>query len=61
VDRDETSSRLCALVTELLRAHRHLRGVVFDRPTVIEGAQAKGRGDDGVEERLEFVRGSFFD
>jgi SAM-dependent methyltransferase len=50
-----------ALVSELLRAHRHLRGVVFDLPTVIEGARAIGRGADGVEERLEFVRGSFFD
>jgi hypothetical protein len=48
------------LLTSLLRAHPHLRGVLFDIPPVIEGARARVEGT-GVASRVELVAGSFFE
>jgi len=49
-----------ALLAAVLRAHPGLRGVLFDLPTVIEGARAYLAGA-GVAERCRIVGGSFFD
>jgi len=49
-----------ALLGAILRAHSHLQGILFDRPSVVAGAR------DALEalrvgERCETVAGSFFD
>lgn len=48
-----------ALLVALLEAHATMRGVLFDRPEVVEGV-ADGL-DTGIAERLRIVGGSFFD
>jgi hypothetical protein len=48
------------LLAAVLRAHGHLRGVLFERPTV--GAQAhEVLSAAGVSERCEVITGDFFD
>ena len=49
-----------ALLTSILRAHPHLRGVLFDIPPVIEGARKRVE-QSGVAGRLALVAGSFFE
>lgn len=48
------------LLSMLLRGNADLRGVLFDRPEVVEEAKALV-SSFGVEERCEFVPGSFLD
>ncbi|HEU5295543.1 MAG TPA: methyltransferase [Burkholderiaceae bacterium] len=48
------------LIATLLRAHRHLRGVLVDLPHAI-GPAATWLAEQGVEGRCELVSGSFFD
>jgi hypothetical protein len=48
------------LLAAVLGAHRHLRGVLFDRPDVIAGAHDV-LGQAGVSDRCEVVAGDFFD
>jgi len=50
-----------SLVIALLHKNPHLRGIVFDLPSVINSARAKTSQDDGVGERIEFVGGSFLE
>lgn len=47
------------LLAAILRAHAHLRGILFDRPAVAAGAAAVLRAA-GVEDRCEIVPGDFF-
>jgi hypothetical protein len=47
------------LVSTVLQAHPHLRGVVFDLPSVVEGARERLR-DAGLADRAEAVGGDFF-
>jgi SAM-dependent methyltransferase len=47
------------LLAAILRAHRHLRGVLFDRPAVAADAAGVLRSA-GVEDRCEVVPGDFF-
>lgn len=49
-----------AVLAELLRAHPHLRGVLFDRAATIEGAHALIESA-GVVDRCELVAGDFFE
>jgi predicted O-methyltransferase YrrM len=49
-----------ALLAQLLRAHPHLRGVLFDREATIAGAQAV-LDRAGVRDRCETVSGDFFE
>jgi SAM-dependent methyltransferase len=48
------------LLAEVLRRHQHIRGVLFDRPAVIERARARLR-EQGLADRVEFVGGSFLE
>jgi hypothetical protein len=48
------------LLAAILRAHSHLRGVLFDLPAVSADAVAVLRAA-GVEDRCEIVAGDFFD
>jgi hypothetical protein len=48
-----------ALLIGLLRAHRHLRGIVFDQPHAAERAQ-KAIAEHGLSERCDAVGGDFF-
>jgi SAM-dependent methyltransferase len=47
------------LLAAILRAHGHLRGVLFDRPAVVAGAAGVLRAA-GVEDRCEVTGGDFF-
>jgi O-methyltransferase domain/Dimerisation domain len=49
-----------ALLAGILRAHPPARGILFDQPHVVVGADAL-LGEAGVAERCEVVGGSFFD
>lgn len=49
-----------ALLAGILKAHPHLRGVVFDRPDVVERARHE-IARRGLAERCEAVGGSFFE
>lgn len=49
-----------ALLIGILGAHPHLRGVVFDRPDVVERAREQ-IARRGLAERCEAVGGSFFE
>jgi hypothetical protein len=49
-----------ALLAAILHAHPGTRGVLFDRPSVVEGAR-EFLGMEGVADRCELVGGSFFD
>jgi SAM-dependent methyltransferase len=49
-----------ALLAAILRAHPGPRGVLFDQPHVVTGADA-GLREAGVRDRCEIVAGSFFD
>lgn len=48
------------VLVELLRAHPHLRGVLFDRAATIDGARPIIESA-GVGDRCELVSGDFFD
>jgi orsellinic acid C2-O-methyltransferase len=48
-----------ALLIGILRAHRDLRGVVFDQPQAAERAQ-KAIAEHGLSERCDAVGGDFF-
>ncbi|MCV7039405.1 methyltransferase [Mycolicibacterium moriokaense] len=48
------------LVSRLLRAQIHLKGVLFDLPHVVSGSGSKFRSA-GVDDRVAIVGGSFFD
>jgi hypothetical protein len=51
-----------SLVTEILRKTPGLRGVVYDRPEVIEAAKREVHlREPGVAERCELVAGDFFE
>ena len=47
------------LLCTVLEAHPHLQGVVFDLPSVMEGARERLR-DAGLADRAEAVGGDFF-
>ena len=47
------------LLAAILRAHRHLRGVLFELPAALPGAAAVLR-EAGVEDRCQIVAGDFF-
>jgi hypothetical protein len=47
------------LITTILRAHPHLRGVLFDQPHVVESAGSLVEGA-GVADRLQIVAGDMF-
>lgn len=49
-----------ALLLEILRAHPHLRGVLFDRSATVAGVQHDLEAQQ-VGERLEVVAGDFFE
>jgi hypothetical protein len=49
-----------ALLVPLLRAHPHVRGVLFDRPATVEGARPFLERS-GVATRCELVTGDFFE
>lgn len=46
------------LLTAILRRHANVRGVIFDRPDVVERAR-KRVADAGLDDRCEFVGGDF--
>ena len=48
-----------ALLTAVLEVHPGMRGVLFDRPEVVDGVADEL--DPGIAERLEIVGGSFFE
>jgi O-methyltransferase domain/Dimerisation domain len=48
------------LLAAILRAHPGVQGVLFDRPSVVEGAR-EFLGAVGLAERCDLVGGSFFD
>jgi 16S rRNA G1207 methylase RsmC len=48
------------LAVAILRAHPHLRGLVFDLPHALEGARALA-AKAAMAQRCEFASGSFFD
>ena len=51
-----------SLVAEILRATPGLRGVVYDRPEVIEAAERElHRREPGIADRYELVAGDFFE
>jgi hypothetical protein len=51
-----------SLIAEILRAAPGLRGIVFDRPEVIEAAEREvHRREPGIAERYELVTGDFFE
>ena len=46
----------------ILKAHPHMKGILFDLPRVIDGSKNESTFDDPIfEGRVEFVGGSFFD
>jgi hypothetical protein len=47
------------LLAAILRVHRHLRGILFDLPAMVPGAEAVLR-EAGVEDRCQIVPGDFF-
>nr|CBH32102.1 putative O-methyltransferase [Streptomyces albaduncus] len=49
-----------ALLAAILAAHPGLRGLLYDRPEVVEGAKQTFQ-DRGVDDRVEIVAGDFFD
>lgn len=49
-----------ALLIGILRAHPHLRGIVFDQPSVVERARGEAKAAD-LSSRLDAVGGSFFE
>jgi O-methyltransferase domain/Dimerisation domain len=49
-----------ALLAAILRAHPEAQGVLFDRPSVVEGAR-EFLGAEGLADRCDLVGGSFFD
>jgi hypothetical protein len=49
-----------ALLAAILRAHPGVQGVLFDRPSVVEGAR-EFLGAEGLADRCDLVGGSFFD
>jgi hypothetical protein len=49
-----------ALLAAILRAHPGAQGVLFDRPSVVEGAR-EFLGAEGLADRCDLVGGSFFD
>ena len=50
------------LLARILRRHKKLRGVLYDQPQVVAGAEKSGFvSAPGVRERCEVVGGSFFD
>jgi hypothetical protein len=50
------------LLAAILRRHKKLRGVLYDQPHVVAGADASGFvSAPGVRERCEVLGGSFFD
>jgi hypothetical protein len=49
-----------SLIASILRANPKMKGVLFDAPPVIEGAQHRIR-DEAIAERCEAVAGDFFD
>jgi len=48
------------LMRTVLDAHPHVQGVVFDLPSVIEGARAR-LADAGLTSRCQTIAGDFFD
>jgi len=48
------------LLAGILKANPHMKGLLFDVPSVIEGAPAL-LGREGVAERVELMRGNFFE
>ena len=51
-----------SLVAEILRATPGLRGVVYDRPEVIEAAERELHGrEPGIADRYELIAGDFFE
>ncbi|NKB70027.1 MAG: methyltransferase [Candidatus Latescibacteria bacterium] len=48
------------LISEILKANTQMNGILFDLPSVVEGA-AKYLEEAGVHERCRVVGGSFFD
>jgi len=48
-----------ALLTALLEAHPGMRGVLFDRPEVVDGVADEL--DPGIADRLRVIGGDFFD
>ena len=48
------------LISAILKANPDMQGVLFDRPTVIEGARRLVESE-GVSDRCELVGGSFFE
>ncbi|GAC1513121.1 MAG: methyltransferase [Chloroflexota bacterium] len=48
-----------ALALEILRAHPHIRGIVFDQPAVVAGARDAIEAE-GLADRCEAVGGDFF-
>lgn len=49
-----------ALLSAILKAHRHLRGILFDRPAVVAGVQ-EALAAEQVGERGKVVGGDFFE
>ena len=49
-----------ALITTILKANPHLRGVLFDQPSVVEGGKGQIEAA-GLTDRCEAVGGDFFD
>ena len=49
-----------SLIASILKANPQMRGVLFDAPSVIEGARQR-IGDGGIAERCEAVAGDFFE
>jgi ubiquinone/menaquinone biosynthesis C-methylase UbiE len=48
------------LITLILKNHPHLRGVIFDSPSVIEGARQRIE-EAGLSGRCEVIAGDFFE
>ena len=48
------------LIATILAEHKHLRGILFDQPHVIESAR-ETLDEAGVADRCDLVGGSFFD
>jgi hypothetical protein len=50
------------LLAAILRRHKKLRGILYDRPEVVEGAEASGFvTSPGVRDRVRVAGGSFFE
>ncbi|WP_229487094.1 acetylserotonin O-methyltransferase [Nostoc favosum] len=48
------------LIAEILKANPTMKGILFDRPSVVEGAEHLLKGKD-VAQRCEIVGGNFFE